>query len=321
MRTLQLGQTGVNVSCLALGTLRYGTLNTYEESARLIDMYIHAGGRFIDTANAYNQWYPQGKGGESEITIGRWLRERGARDDLFIATKVGFGYGNVPDGLKTDTIISECESSLRRLGIDHIDLYYAHKDDRNTPLEETLGAFNQLIQSGKVRFIGASNYQAWRLADADAIAAQHGWQTFCCVEQRHTYLRPIPGAHFGPQQLIDQNLMDYCDARGKTMIPYTPLLRGAYVRDDRDIPASYHGPDMHARLEALHAVAAEADATVMQVVLAWMMHRNPPLLPVFSADTPEHMAEDLQVLQVRLTPEQMQRLDQAGECPNVDPQE
>ena len=233
MRTVQLSQTNVAVSCLGLGTLRFGTLNNYEESVQLLDTYIDAGGRLIDTANCYNQWAANAKGGESEVVLGRWLRERGNRDDLFIASKVGFGYGNVPDGLASKTIIGACEESLRRLGTDRLDLFYAHKDDPSTPLEETLTAFTQLKEAGKIRFAGASNYLAWRLADADAIADEKGLEAFTCVEQRYTYLRPQPGGYFFPQRLIDENLATYCDARGKTMLPYTPLLRGAYVRADR----------------------------------------------------------------------------------------
>ncbi len=319
MKKIQLSQTGVEVSCLSLGTLRFGTRNTYEESAQLIDMYIEAGGRFIDTANSYDRWCDEGKGGESEVTIGRWLRERGLRDRLFIATKVGFGYQDVPDGLAASTIISECEHSLRKLGTDRIDLFYAHKDDNNIPLEETLSAFNKLVTDGKIRFFGASNYLAWRLADADAIAAKNGWASFTCVEQRCTYLRPNPGADFSPQQIVERNLTSYCDARGKTILPYTPLLRGAYVRSDRPVPSPYRGPDTDARISVLHEVAGELGANANQVVLAWMMHRQPPLLPVFSARNPQQMKENLGALDIVLSAEQMERLDRAGSCLNDEP--
>jgi aryl-alcohol dehydrogenase-like predicted oxidoreductase len=220
----------------------------------------------------------------------------------FIASKVGFGYEAVPDGLAASTIIAECDQSLRRLGIDHLDLYYAHKDDPHTPLEETLAAFHQLVKAGKVRFVGASNYRAWRLAEADAIAAAQGWAGFTCIEQRGTYLRPNPGADFGVQRLINEDLMSYCDAHGKTMLPYTPLLRGAYVRSDRPIPATYAGPDQEARMAALKAVAQELNATLNQVVLAWMMHRQPPLLPVFSGGQPAHMQENLGALELSYPP-------------------
>lgn len=319
MKKIQLSQTGVEVSCLCLGTLRFGTLNDYEQSARLIDMYLEAGGMFIDTGNSYNQWSLNGKGGESEVIIGRWLRERRNRDGLFIASKVGFGYGDVPDGLAASTIISECDKSLKRLGIDYLDLYYAHKDDPNTPLEETLKAFQTLVQAGKVRFVGASNHRAWRLADADAIAAAQGWGGYSCIEQRFTYLRPNPGADFGEQCLINQELMSYCDSRHKTMLPYTPLLRGAYVRSDRSVPATYTGPDMDVRMTALKTVAQELDATLNQVVLAWMMHRQPPLIPVFSGGKPEHMQENLGALELTLSPEQMAKLNNAGYCINEEP--
>lgn len=319
MRTVQLSQTDVTVSCLGLGTLRFGTLNTYEESAKLLEVYIDAGGRLLDTANCYNQWSANGKGGESEVVLGRWLRERGKRDDLFIASKVGFGYGDLPDGLKAQTIITACEESLRRLGTDHLDLFYAHKDDPQTPLEETLTAFTQLIQAGKIRFAGASNYLAWRLADADAIADAQGLATFTCVEQRFTYLRPQPGGDFFPQRLIDENLATYCDTRGKTMLPYTPLLRGAYVRPDRPIAKSYQGADADARLTALREVSQELSATPNQVVLAWMIQRQPPLVPIFSAGKPEHLRENLGCLDLKLSDAQMTKLTMAGHCPNEEP--
>ena len=316
MKKIQLSQTGVEVSCLCLGTLRFGTRNNYEQSAQLMDMYVEAGGSFIDTANSYDRWCTQGKGGESQVTIGRWLRERNNRDELFLATKVGFGYGDVPEGLAPSTIIAECENSLRQLGTDRIDLFYAHHDDSNTPLEKTLAAFDKLVKDGKVRFVGASNYLAWRLADADAICAQKGWASFTCVEQRFTYLRPSPGGDFGVQRLIDENLMSYCDARGKTMLPYTPLLRGAYVRAERPIPLPYQGRDTDARLAVLREVAHEIGASVNQVILAWMLHRQPPLLPVFSAGNPKHMKENLGALNITLSTEQMTKLNQAGHCLN-----
>ncbi len=319
MRTVELSQTNVFVSCLGLGTLRFGTLNSYEESAELLDLYLEAGGRFLDTANCYNQWAANAKGGESEVVLGRWLRERGNRDDLFIASKVGFGYENVPDGLAADTIVAACEESLRRLGTDHIDLFYAHKDDPNTPLEETLTAFTRLKESGKIRFAGASNFLAWRLADADAIAAQKGLTEFTCVEQRCTYLRPQPGGYFFPQRLVTEDLATYCDARGKTMLPYTPLLRGAYVRSDRPIAKAYQGPDTEARLAALQDVSQELGATPNQVVLAWMMQRQPPMIPIFSAGTPAHLKENLGAVNVTLSAAQMTKLTMVGHCPNEEP--
>lgn len=312
MKKMELGRTGVEVSALCFGAMRCGTRNSWEESVALLDMFVEAGGDFIDTANCYSWWYEGGAGGESEDVLGRWMKERGNRDRLLIATKVGIEYQDVARGLPAKTIEQECDRSLKRMGIETIDLYYAHKDDRNTPLEETMAAFDRLIRAGKVRFIGASNYPAWRLADAEAICQANGLTPYSCVQQRYTYLRPKPGARFDPQLSTDQNLLDFCADKGLTLLPYTPLLEGSYARADKPIPAQYVGPDADARLHALCEAAAQTGATVHQVILAWMMQHEPPLLPVFSASTPEQMREDLGALDVALTPEQMSHLNEAS---------
>ena len=312
MRTMQLGRTGAEVSSLCFGAMRFGTLNDYAESCELLDMFVEAGGNFIDTANCYSKWYPGGQGGDSEPVLGQWMAERGNREQMFIATKVGVDYQDVEMGLSAELIAQECERSLERLGTDRIDLYYAHIDHRPTPLDETLKAFDALVRAGKVRFIGASNYRAWRLADAEAVSRAGGLAEFCCVQQRYTYLRPRPGAAFGLQVSTNEDLLDFCAARGMTMLPYSPLLGGAYVRDDKPVGAQYAGPDAAARLAAVRAVAAETGATVHQVVLAWMMHHDQSVLPVFSARDAAQMREDLGAADVALTAEQMSRLDQAA---------
>jgi aryl-alcohol dehydrogenase-like predicted oxidoreductase len=129
------------------------------------------------------------KGGESETILGAWMKERKNRDQVFIASKVGFGYQDVPISLRADIIEKECNKSLERLGIETIDLYYAHNDDRDTPLEETLEAFSRLMDAGKVRYIGASNYLAWRLEEAHWLSLVNEWPEYCCIQQRHTYIR------------------------------------------------------------------------------------------------------------------------------------
>jgi len=312
MRKVQLGTTGVEVGCLCFGAMRCGTTNDWESSVELLDLFVAAGGDFIDTANCYARWAPGGKGGESEEVLGRWMRERGNRGQLFLATKVGFEYQDVPRGLTAAIIEQECERSLRRMGIEAIDLLYAHRDDLDTPLAETLAAFDRLVRAGKVRFLGGSNYPAWRLADAEAACKADGLTSYCCVQQRYTYLRPKPGATFGAQVSTDGNLLDFCADRGLTLLPYSPLLGGSYGRDDKPLPDQYAGPDGDARLGALRAVAAEVGATVHQVILAWMMQHAQPVLPVFSASNPQQMAEDLRALDVSLTADQMVRLDEAG---------
>lgn len=312
MRTVPLGLSGVEVSVFCLGAMYFGTRNDLTSSYRLLDQYVDAGGSFIDTANIYAWWVPGFRGGESEELLGGWLRARGNRSRIFLATKVGFQYEGVERGLRADQIAAECDKSLRRLGIETIDLYYAHVDDRQTPLEETLAAFERLVRAGKVRYIGASNYLAWRLEEARAISRAHGWPEFCCIQQRYSYLRPKPGARFDPQIAANDDLLDYCRVRGLTLLAYSPLLGGAYTRADRSFGAQYQSPDADARLAALDAVAAEVGATRNQVVLAWMIHSQPCVIPVMAASTPEQMAENLGALEVRLSAEQMARLNEAG---------
>ena len=214
--------------------------------------------------------------------------------------------------LSGDVIIQECDRSLERLGTDRIDLYYAHIDDRKTPLSETLGAFDKLIEAGKVRFIGASNYRAWRLAEAEAVSLASGGQAFCCVQQRYSYLRPVPGARFGLQVMVNEDLLDFCSERGMTLLPYSPLLGGSYVRADKPTPPQYVGADTDARMGAIRAVADETGATVNQVILAWMLQHDQSVLPVFSASTPEQMRENLGAVDVSLEAEQVSRLNEAS---------
>ncbi len=199
MKTVQLGSSELQVSTLGLGAMFFGTRTNAETSYQLLDEYVAAGGNLIDSANIYAHWVEGFKGGESETLIGEWLRKRGNRSQQVIATKVGFNYPGVKQELTARTIEEECNKSLRRLGIDTIDLYYAHVDDYNVPMEEVLGAFDKLVKAGKVRFIGASNYLAWRLEQARGLSQAHGWANFCCVQQRHTYLRVKPGGSTDPQ--------------------------------------------------------------------------------------------------------------------------
>ncbi len=313
MRTVPLGHTGVEVSALCLGAMYFGTRNDRASSFALLDQYVSAGGTFIDTANIYAHWVEGFQGGESETLLGEWMRERGNRDRLFLASKVGFELPGVERGLRAAQIEAECEKSLRRLGVETIDLYYAHVDDRTTPQEETLEAFARLVQAGKVRFIGASNFLAWRLEQAHHISAAHGWPEYCCVQQRYTYLRPKHGASTDPQVVANDDLLDYVAARrGEfTLLAYSPLLGGAYTRRDRPIPAEYAGPDTEARLAALREVAQAHEATLNQVVLAWMLHSDPVVLPVMAASTREQLSENLAALDLELTGDEMARLNDA----------
>jgi aryl-alcohol dehydrogenase-like predicted oxidoreductase len=277
-----------------------------------MDQYRETGGFFLDTANIYSFWLEGFEGGESETVLGRWQRARGNRSELFIASKLGFAYQDVERGLRAEQIERECEKSLQRLQTDVIDLYYAHVDDRITPLEETMEAFDRLVRAGKVRYLGASNFPAWRLEKARWVSRTNGWALYCCIQQRHTYLRPKPGAGFGAQISSNDDLLDYCRSEGVTLLAYSPLLNGAYTRPDRLFQEQYLGPDSDARLATLQAVSAELGATANQVVYAWMMHSDPPVIPLMAASTDAQMAENLGALEVTLSAEQMERLNEAS---------
>lgn len=312
MQKLKLGTSDVEVSALCFGTDLIGSKIDRETSFRLLDLFHENGGTFIDTGNFYAAWLPGCKGGESETTIGLWTKERGNRHEMAIASKLGFDYPGCAGGLTAAELEGECEKSLQRLGTDRLDLYYAHRDDPETPLEETMEAFDRLIRSGKVRAIGASNLRAWRIAEANAVAGDHGWARYSAVEQRHTYLRPRHGADFGPQVAINDDLKGYCKARNVTPIAYSALLQGAYTRPDRPVPAQYAGPDADERLEALKTVARETGATLNQVVIAWMRQSDPPVLPIIAGSEPAQVAENIAALDVTLSTDQIRSLDEAG---------
>ena len=312
MKTVQLSQSGVEVSIYCLGAMYFGSRTDKTMSYRLLDQYVAAGGSFLDTANIYAWWVPGFKGTESETLLGEWLRERKNRAQMFIASKVGFGYQEVERSLRARQIETECEGSLKCLGIDTIDLYYAHVDDRNTPQEETLEAFDRLVKAGKVRLIGASNFLAWRLEEARWISQTHGWAEYCCIQQRYSYVRPKPGASFDPQLAANDDLLDYCRGRALTLLAYSPLLGGAYTRPDRPFAEQYLGPDTDARLKVLKKVAQEVGATLNQVVLAWMVQSDPVVIPLVAASTPQQMQENLEALEIKLSAEQMAYLNEAS---------
>jgi aryl-alcohol dehydrogenase-like predicted oxidoreductase len=312
MNSVHLGNTGEYVSELCLGAMYFGTRQNRKESYKLLDQYFEFGGTFVDTANIYAHWVDGFKGGESELILGEWMKEKNNRDQVFIASKVGFGYQDVPSTLQAETIVKECEKSLKRLGVETIDLYYAHQDDRETPLEETLEAFLKLVDSGKVRYIGASNFLAWRLEEAHWLSLTNEWPEFCCVQQRHTYIRGKHGMTFDPQVAANEDLLDYVNNRGITLLAYSVLLSGAYTRSDREFGHHYLGSDTDNRLAALNAVAAETGATPNQVILAWMLQSTPAVVPLIAASSSEQLTENIEALNLTLSTSQLEKLDCAG---------
>lgn len=317
MESLRLGQTDLEVSAFCLGTDAIGSRIDQQTSFKLLDAFVEAGGNFIDTANFYAAWLPDFQGGESETTIGRWMSQRGNRDRCVIDSKLGFDYPGCDGGLTAVEIERECEKSLRRLQTDRIDLYYAHVDDPETPLEETMEALQRLLRAGKVRAIGASNLPVWRIAEANRVGAALQGEGYSVIQQRHTYLRPRHGADFGPQLCINDDVKSYAKTHQIALVGYSTLLQGAYIRDDRPIPAQYAGPDSDERLAVLKAIANETGATIHQTVLAWMRQSDPAVLPIIAGSSPAHLQESLASLDINLSSEQFDRMDSAGN-PNIE---
>jgi aryl-alcohol dehydrogenase-like predicted oxidoreductase len=313
MKKVKLGKSNLEVSALALGTDLIGSKIDRASSFTLFDFYRGKGGTFLDTANFYASWLPGFQGGESETTIGAWMKERGNRDEMVISSKLAFDYPGSKGGLTASEIKNECEKSLRRLQTDRIDLYYSHRDDRETPLEETMKAFDRLVRAGKVRAIGASNLTVWRIAQANAVARANGWTEYSAVEQRYTYLRPRHGADFGPQIFLNQDMKDFAQFENVALIGYSILLQGAYTRTDREHPAQFAGPDSDDRLGALKAIAKELGRSPNQVLIAWMRQSKPAVLPIIAGSKVEQLAENIEALDLSLSEKQLLALSTAGD--------
>lgn len=311
MKEVRLGDTETFVSPLCLGTMNFGSRDDFQSSFNILDYYYQAGGSFIDTANSYSFWIPGCVGGESEELLGRWMKKRNNRKDLFIASKVGFAYPGTEFGLKPNLIKLECEKSLKRLNIETIDLYYAHVDDKNTLLEDTLDAFNDLIEVGKVRYIGASNFLTWRIEQSYCISQINNLKGFCCIQQRYSYIPPNPLARFDPQVSVSDELLDYCINRKITLLAYSTLLKGAYNRTDRELPDQYKGPHVEELLNLVKSIACEVGATPNQVIIAWMINNYPPIIPVVAASTINQIQENCKSLKVSLEQSHMDRLNSA----------
>ncbi|WP_345031905.1 aldo/keto reductase [Kutzneria kofuensis] len=319
-RTLSDGGAGLGVSTLCLGTMYFGTTVDEQRAFAVLDRFIEAGGTFIDTANTYSFWVPGGTGVESEALLGRWLASRRVRDRVVLATKVGAlpdppgaAWPEHAEGLSHDVVRTQAVASMRRLGTDHLDVYYAHIEDRRTSLDDTVATFASLVTDGLVRVTGCSNHAAWRLATARQIARAAGLPGFTCVQQRHTYLRPRPGAEFGSNPHISAELLDYArEEPDLTVLGYSVLLSGAYTRPDRPLPEQYDHPDSHRRLAVLADVAKELGATPNQVVLAWLLRSDPPVLPVLGVSSVSQLDECLGALELELDDELQRRLDDAA---------
>lgn len=318
-RRLLGGRDGITVSAFCLGTLPFGTAVDESTSFAILDRFVEAGGTFIDTSNNYAVWVEEAEGGESERLIGRWLASRGLRDDIVVGTKVGAmpkswrgpDWPANAEGLSARAIRAGLEGSLRRLGAERIDLYYAHIEDRSVPLEESVAAFADLVSEGVIRLAGCSNHTADRIARARAIATARGWAPFRAVQQRHTYLRPRPDADFTVQEVLTDGLVDYVERqRDLSLLAYSTLLGGAYDRPDRPVPSRYVHSGTVRKLSVLREVAAELGATAGQVVLAWLLDGRVPVIPVLGVSSVGQLEECLAADGLELDGDQRRRLDE-----------
>ncbi|MFF0247564.1 aldo/keto reductase [Streptosporangium sandarakinum] len=305
----------------ALGTIPFGTALDDRATFAILDRFAEAGGTILDTANNYPFWVEGATGDESELAIGRWLAARGNRDRITLSTKCG-ARPTVPgdrtldsiEGLSAAAIRPAVEGSLRRLGTDHVDVYWAHVEDRSVPLEETLGAFAELVEAGKVREIGASNLPAWRLERARAVSAAHGRPAYTHVQLRHTYLRPRPGTRLpeGGHVLAQDDMTDYLRSEpGLTLWAYNTLMAGAYTRPDRPLPEVYDHPGTARGLAVLREAADELGVTVNQVVLAWLIGGDVPTIPIVGVSSLAQLDEALGAVDLKLDDELRARLEAA----------
>ncbi|MFY1632992.1 aldo/keto reductase [Solwaraspora sp. WMMB335] len=310
------GGSGMLVSRLCLGAMSFGTTVDEQTAFQILDRFVDAGGTTIDTANCYSFWVPGSRGGESESVLGRWLASRGSHDDLVIASKVGSGLGpdGTAEGLAPQVIREQLDGTLRRLGTDRVEIYYAHREDRVTPDEQTIAAFHETVTEGKVRVLGASNHAAWRLAETRGLARARGETPYTVVQQRYSYLLPRPATTLpeGGHVHASEELLDYVRTRELTMFAYTTLLWGAYSRADKPLQEHYLHPGTDRRRGALARVASELGVTANQVVLAWLIEHDPPIVPIVGVSSVAQLDEAIGAVDLQLPAELRKVLDEAA---------
>src|SRR5262245_8309139 len=313
----KLGRTGLKVAALCLGGNTFGWTTDQKASEAVLDAYLEAGGNFIDTADVYARWAPGNKGGESETALGIWMAARRNRSAVIIATKVMGPMGPGPNdtGLSRQHIMEAVEASLRRLQTDYVDLYQAHWDDRETPLDETLRAFDDLVRQGKVRYVGASNYQAWRLTRALWESDRRGYARYESIQPKYNLVF---------RDEYERELEALCQEQGLGVIPYFSLaagfLSGKYKRDGElpktaraaGVQKTYMNDRGFAILGAVEKVAEAAGATPAQVALSWIAHRPGMTAPIASATSVAQLRELIGGIELRLDTEASATLDQAS---------
>lgn len=315
MQKRLLGKSNLAVVPLAFGGNVFGWTVDENQSHKLLDAFLDYGFNFIDTANVYSAWVPGHRGGESETIIGNWLKATNKRDRVILATKVGLQMGDGSQGLKKEYIIRAVEDSLKRLQTDVIDLYQSHKDDENMPLEETLAAYQILMQQGKVCAIGASNYNAVRLKKALELSKETSLPTYISLQ---------PEYNLYDRAGFEEALEPLCLKYGLGVISYYSLasgfLTGKY-RSSADLSKSTRGSVIGNRylngrgmyiLSALDEVAASHNCAPAAIALAWLLQRKSVTAPIASATKVEQIKEFVKALEIKLEAKQVKRLDDAS---------
>ena len=314
MEKRRLGESSLRVTPIALGGNVFGWTVDEKMSFAVLDAFVDAGFNFIDTADVYSRWHPGNKGGESELIIGKWLKSRGGRDKVIIASKVGFELAPEKKGLSRKYIMLAVEDSLQRLQTHYIDLYQSHRDDPQTPVEETLSAYADLIKAGKVREIGASNFSAARLAESLKVSTENGLPRYQSLQPQYSL---VERAEFeGP-------LEDLCLKEKVGVISYYSLasgfLTGKY-RSKADMEGRIRAPRVEKYLndygfgvlKALDKVAAQYGAKPGQIALAWLIARPSVTAPIASATNLEQLAELVKAAEIKLDAAAIQQIDQAS---------
>ena len=313
MQQRKLGRSGLSIAPIVFGGNVFGWTADEATSFALLDAFVASGFNCIDTADAYSRWVPGHVGGESETIIGNWLKRRGKRDDVIVATKVGADMGEGRN-LTRDYIMRSVEASLKRLQTDYIDLYQEHWDDEKTPVAETMKAFATLIRDGKVRAVGASNLSPARLRESLAASAQHGWPRYETLQPHYNLVE---------RGEYERDFEPICKEHGLGVIPYWSLaagfLTGKY-RSEADLGKSPRGGGVkkyldargHRVLAALDTVAAGAGATPAQVALAWLIARPSITAPIASATSVAQWHDIARAAELKLGDDAIRKLDAAS---------
>jgi aryl-alcohol dehydrogenase-like predicted oxidoreductase len=314
MKTRKLGRSGLEISPLVFGGNIFDWTTDRAASFQLLDAFFAAGFNAVDTADAYSRWVPGHVGGESEATIGEWMKQRGNRAKVIVMTKVGMDMGDGKKGLSRAHILSSAEDSLRRLQTDYIDLYQSHIDDPETPFEETLGAYADLIKQGKVRAIGASNHKGDRLAAALEVGRKNGLPAYQSLQPNYSLIERAE---------YETNLEPVCVQGGIGVINYFPLaggfLSGKY-RSESDAAGKARARNVTKYLnergfkvlDALDEIAAKHDATPAKVALAWVMARPSVTAPIVSATNLDQLSDLISSVELKLDRDSIELLNQAS---------